>query len=65
MNRRADGTVNPSFRALRSRNFRLFFGGQFISQTGTWLTTIASTLLVLHLTHSGVGELLPQIHIAP
>jgi MFS family permease len=43
------------FRALRNRNFRLFFGGQLISQTGSWLTTIASTLLVLRLTHSGVA----------
>jgi MFS family permease len=44
-----------TFRALRNRNFRLFFSGQLISQAGTWLTTIALTLLVLDLTHSGVA----------
>jgi MFS family permease len=44
-----------TFRALRVRNFRLFFAGQLISQVGTWLTTIALTLLVLELTHSGVA----------
>ncbi len=49
------GTGRETFRALRSRNFRLFFGGQLVSQTGTWLTTIASTLLVFGLTHSGVA----------
>lgn len=47
--------LRTTFRALRNRNFRLFFGGQLISQSGTWLTTIALTLLVLDLTHSGVA----------
>ncbi len=37
------------------RNFRLFFTGQLVSQTGTWLTTVAQTLLVLDLTDSGVA----------
>jgi MFS family permease len=49
------GALRTTFRALRNRNFRLFFGGQLISQAGTWLTTIALTLLVLDLTHSGVA----------
>jgi MFS family permease len=44
-----------TFRALRNRNFRLFYVGQLISQSGTWLTTIALTLLVLGITHSGVA----------
>ena len=42
-------------RGLRSRNFRLFFIGQLISNTGNWLTLVALTLLVLHLTNSGVA----------
>src|SRR5437764_5754013 len=42
-------------RALRSRNFRLFFIGQLLSSSGTWLTLVALTLLVLHLTNSGVA----------
>jgi len=41
------------FRSLSVRNFRLFFGGQLISAIGNWLTTIAATLFVLHLTDSG------------
>jgi MFS family permease len=44
-----------TFASLRYRNFRLFFFGQLISQAGTWLTTIALTLLVLHRTGSGVA----------
>lgn len=41
------------FRSLGVRNFRLFFGGQLISQIGNWLTLVAQTLLVLKLTDSG------------
>ena len=47
--------VRTTFRSLRVRNFRLFFVGQLISQIGTWLTQIALTLLVLHITKSGVA----------
>ena len=43
------------FRSLRHRNFRLFFAGQLISQTGTWLSMVTQTLLVLKLTDSGVA----------
>jgi MFS family permease len=42
----------PTFQSLRIRNFRLFFGGQLISQVGNWLTNIAQALLVLHITHN-------------
>jgi MFS family permease len=38
--------------ALRSRNYRLFFGGQGISLIGTWMTQIATVWLVYHLTNS-------------
>jgi len=40
------------FAALRHRNFRLFFVGQFISLIGTWMQRIAQSWLVLNLTHS-------------
>ena len=30
-----------TFRALRHRNYRLFFFGQLISLVGTWMQTIA------------------------
>jgi MFS family permease len=39
-------------RALRSRNYRLFFGGQIISLIGTWMSTTATSWLVYRLTGS-------------
>jgi MFS family permease len=42
------------FRALRHRNFKLFFGGQLISLTGTWMQSLAQGWLVYRLTHSAV-----------
>jgi len=47
--------VHQTFLSLRTRNFRLYFTGQIISNTGNWLTNIALTLLVLHLTKSGLA----------
>jgi len=47
--------TSDTFRSLRVRNFRLFFGGQLISQIGNWLTLVAQALLVLALTDSGVA----------
>jgi MFS family permease len=41
-------------RALRYRNYRLFFGGQSISLIGTWMTRIATAWLVYRLTHSAL-----------
>ena len=43
-----------AFRALRSRNYRLYFFGQAVSMMGTWMTTIATSWLVYRLTHSAV-----------
>ncbi|HWC84510.1 MAG TPA: MFS transporter [Pseudonocardiaceae bacterium] len=44
-----------TFSSLRIRNFRLFFIGQLISNSGNWLTTVAISLLVLHRTGSGTA----------
>lgn len=44
-----------TFSSLRHRNFRLFFIGQSISNSGNWLTNVALTLLVLKLAGTGVG----------
>jgi MFS family permease len=55
MTERLATATRYTFRSLRQRNFRLFFAGQAVSQTGTWLQLIAQTLLVLQLTHSGVA----------
>jgi MFS family permease len=43
-----------AWRALRHRNFRLFFGGQTISLVGTWMTRIATSWLVYRLTGSSL-----------
>jgi MFS family permease len=40
------------FAALRHRNFQLFYSGQTISLTGTWMQSIAFSWLVLVLTNS-------------
>lgn len=47
------GVFGATFRSLGVPNFRLFFIGQLISNTGNWLTIVALTLLVLHATGSG------------
>jgi len=41
-----------ALRALRHRNFRLFFAGQFISLIGTWMQSVAQSWLVYRLTGS-------------
>ncbi len=43
-----------AWRALRHRNFRLYFGGQGISVIGTWMTRVATSWLVYRLTKSPV-----------
>ena len=47
--------VHRTFHSLKTRNFRLFFIGQVISVTGTWINATASAWLVLHLSDSGVA----------
>ena len=44
--------INTTFRALRSRNFRLFLFGQGISNMGTWMQRVALSWLVYELTNS-------------
>jgi MFS family permease len=41
-------------RALRHRNFQLFFSGQLVSLVGTWMQTVAQSWLVYRLTGSGL-----------
>jgi len=43
-----------AWRALRHRNFRLFFTGQSISLIGTWTTRVATSWLVYRLTRSAL-----------
>ena len=39
------------FRSLRVRNYRLYAGGQVISNIGAWMQRVAQDWLVLELTH--------------
>jgi len=48
------GRFSHAWRALRHRNFQLFFCGQSISVVGNWMTRLATTWLVYHLTHSAL-----------
>jgi MFS family permease len=59
-------------RALRHRNYRLFFAGQSISLVGTWLTRVATSWLVYRLTGSslvlgtvGFASQIPTFIVAP
>src|SRR5215218_9623769 len=59
-------------RALRHRNYRLFFGGQTASLVGTWITRIATSWLVYRLTGSelllgvvGFCGQIPTLLLAP
>jgi MFS family permease len=55
MSRLAD-EVRKTFSSMHvSRNFRLFFVGQLISVTGTWVNWTAGAVLVLQLTDSGIA----------
>jgi MFS family permease len=55
MSRLAD-EVRKTFSSMHvSRNFRLFFVGQLISVTGTWVNWTAGAVLVLRLTDSGIA----------
>jgi MFS family permease len=51
--RRANRRTFASLR--RHRNYRLFFAGQIVSVSGTWMQNIAAAWLVLQLTHSPVA----------
>ncbi len=61
-----------AWRALRHRNFRLFFIGQSISLIGTWMTRVATSWLVYRLTGSalllgvvGFAGQIPTFLLAP
>lgn len=45
-------TAEPTFRALRHRNFRLYWTGQLVSLIGTWMQSVAQAWLMHRLTAS-------------
>jgi MFS family permease len=63
----------PAFlRALRHRNYRLFFAGQSLSLVGTWIARVATSWLVYRLTGSalllgvvGFCSQIPMLVLAP
>ncbi|WP_318202830.1 MFS transporter [Streptomyces sp. SCL15-4] len=50
-----DARKSSMFSSLRIRNYRLFFAGQVVSNTGTWMQRIAQDWLVLSLTGSSAA----------
>src|SRR5579862_3719902 len=46
--------LRTTLRALRHRNFQLFFSGQFVSLCGTWMQSVAQDWLVYRLTGSAL-----------
>jgi MFS family permease len=61
-----------ALRSLRHRNYRLFFGGQLISLSGTWMQTVAQSWLVYRLTGSaallgivGFSSQVPTLLLSP
>lgn len=47
----ATHSAGGTFRSLKVRNYRLYFTGNLISQTGTWMNRVAQDWLVLQLTN--------------
>ncbi|MDF1596819.1 MAG: MFS transporter [Acidimicrobiia bacterium] len=64
--------VKRAFSPLAIRNFRLYFIGQTLSMSGTWMQRVAQSWLVLELTGSGTAlglvtavQFLPMLILAP
>jgi MFS family permease len=64
--------MHPALRALRHRNFRVFYLGQGLSLLGTWLQTVATSWLVYRLTGSALmlglvagAQQLPILFVSP
>ncbi len=67
-----DSRLALAVRALRHRNFQLFFAGQLISLIGTWMQTVAQSWLVYRMTGSalllgavGFASQIPVFIMAP
>jgi MFS family permease len=70
--RRTAGALSTTLRALKHRNFQLFFSGQLISLIGTWMQSVAQSWLVYRLTRSslllgsvGFASQIPVFLVAP
>ncbi len=63
---------NDTFSSLRVRNYRLYYIGQVISTSGTFMQSVAQAWLVLQLSHSGTAlglvtalQYLPVLFLSP
>jgi len=61
-----------AFAALRHRNYQLYFGGQLVSNAGTWMQVIAQGWLVYQISHSdlmlgivGFAAAIPSLLVTP
>ncbi len=68
----AENDSTSSFSAMRHRNFQLYFGGQLISNIGTWMQIIAQSWVVYQIGHSEVtlglvafASAIPSLLISP
>ena len=52
---RARAAALETFKALHNRSYRLFFLGQIVSVSGTWMQSVAQAWLVLKITNSGTS----------
>jgi MFS family permease len=66
------GRAPSVFAALRHRNYQLYFGGQLVSNAGTWMQAIAQGWLVYQLSHSdlmlgivGFAAAIPSLLVTP
>src|SRR6187431_524591 len=64
--------MSPTFLALGVRNYRIYWMGGIVSNTGTWMQRVAQDWLVLELTHSGTAlgittalQFLPFLLVTP
>jgi MFS family permease len=69
---RGNGGLPATLRALKHRNFQLFFSGQLISLVGTWMQSVAQAWLVYRMTGSslllgsvGFASQFPVFLVAP
>ena len=64
--------MSPTFRSLRSHNYRLYLAGSVVSNVGTWMQRIAQDWLVLSLGGGGAAlgvttglQFLPILLLSP
>ena len=69
---RVTGAARHTFRSLHSHNYRLYFSGQIVSVSGTWMQSVALGWLVLKITGSGTWlglviavQFLPMLLLGP